>query len=700
MRVLSFLCLCLVFSCQPSQPKPNYPESLKEEVVDVYFRDTIQDPYRWLENDTSKATEDWVKRQNEFTRSYLDKLPKKEEIKERLTKLWNYPKRSAPYKSGDFFIYAKNDGIQNQYVYYFKRSKDGEEELLMDPNTLSEDGTTTVGGFKVSEDNKYATYRIQKSGSDWSEIAVLDMETLKPIDDLVKWVKFSGASWYNDGFFYSAYGKPKEGSAFSASNEYQKVYYHKIGTAQEEDKLIYEDKEHAKRGHYAWVTEDKEYLILGGSEGTSGSIVSFSKIGSGLDGIGFTPLDTSFKTDERIIDHIDGRFLMMTNHKAENYRLVWVDPKSAAFSQWQDCIPEKDYVLEGVSRAGDHIICKYLKDVETKLEVYDRTGQYLYDVELPGPGIASNMSGDIDQDYAYFSFTSYVQPGTAYEYDFNTRSYKVNFSPEVEFDPNEFESKKVFYQSKDGTSIPMFITYKKGIELDGSNPTFLYGYGGFQISVRPHFHVRNVAFMEQGGIYAVANLRGGLEYGEAWHKSGMLLNKQNVFDDFISAAEYLMSEGYTSHEKLAIHGRSNGGLLVGATMTQRPDLAAVALPAVGVLDMLRYHKFTIGWAWAVEYGDSEDSINYKNLRAYSPLHNVREVESPVTMVLTADHDDRVVPAHSFKFAATLQEKQKGSNPVLIRIDKKAGHGAGKPTGKQIDEWSDIWAFVLHYLGEK
>ena len=699
MRIIILTLTVMLMACSENKPKPSYPETKKDEVADVYFGDSIEDPYRWLENDTSVATQDWVNRQIAFTDTYLNKLPKREAIKERLTKLWDYPKQSSPYKSGDYFIYAKNDGVQNQPVYFFKKGRDGEERLLMDPNSLSEDGTTTANGFSISDDNKYISYRLQHSGSDWTEIAILELATLEPIEDRIKWVKFSGVSWYKEGFFYSSYGKPQKGSSFSGSNEYQKVYYHKIGTTQDQDYLIYEDKAHPKRGHYTYVTEDNQYLILISTEGTSGSITSFSSLANGIDDLRFKFIDESFETDESIIDCIEGRFLVKSNYHAENYKLYWVDPNSPSIQNWTTCIEEKAHVLESVSRAGGFITCQYLKDVESSLEVYDDKGKYMYDIELPGSGIASNLRGDIDMNYAYFSFTSYITPPSSYEYDFKTKTSKVYFTPEVEFDPDQFESKKVFYKSKDGTKIPMYITHKKGIELDGTNPCFLYAYGGFQISIKPYFHVRNLAFLEEGGVYAVANIRGGLEYGEAWHKGGMLLNKQNVFDDFIAAAEYLVSENYTKHEKLAIHGRSNGGLLVGAIMTQRPDLAAVALPTVGVLDMLRYHKFTIGWAWAVEYGDSEDSVHYKNLRAYSPLHNIEKVAYPATMILTADHDDRVVPAHSFKFAASMQEHQQGSNPILIRIDKKAGHGAGKPTSKQIEEWADIWAFVLHYLGE-
>lgn len=671
----------------------DYPKVRKDEVSDDYFGTIVKDPYRWLENDTSIETAAWVKSQNEVTFDYLSQIPYREAIEERLTELWNYEKVGTPFKQGDYYFMYKNDGIQNQSVLYFQKGLDGEQKVLLDPNTMSEDGTTSLNGMGFSKDDRYMAYGISKAGSDWVEIHVMDLETQRLLEDKVNWVKFSGISWYKDGFYYSSYDQPTEGSDYSGKNEYHKVYYHKLGTPQGEDKLVYEDKEHAQRNAGGRVTKDEEYLIVTTSESTNGNSLMLKSLVKGGE---FVHLVDNFDTDNSVVEHLgEGKFLVNTNYNAPNNKICLVDINQPSQDKWTDFIPEKEYVLSGVSLAGDKIIASYMKNVQSKMEVYTLEGKYLYDIDLPGIGMVG-FSGDKDENVAFYSFTSYTHPTTIYQYDIEKNTSELFFEPKTAFNSEEYETKQVFFTSKDGTEIPMFITAKKGIQLDGTNPTFLYGYGGFNISITPRFSAINTVFLEQGGIYAVVNLRGGSEFGEDWHTAGWRLNKQNVFDDFIGAAEYLIEKKYTSSDKLAVHGRSNGGLLAGAVMTQRPDLMKVAIPGVGVLDMLRYHKFTIGWAWAGEYGRSDTDIeNFKNLYAYSPLHNVKEgTEYPATMVVTADHDDRVVPAHSFKFISELQAKHKGDNPVLIRIDVDAGHGAGKPTEKVIEEWADVWSFVL------
>ena len=673
-----------------------YPDVRKDSVVDEYFGTMVEDPYRWLEDDTSSETAEWVKAQNEVTFDYLSQIPYRKQIEERLTTLWNYEKVGSPFKHGPYYFMYKNDGIQNQSVLYYQEGLDGEQEVLLDPNSLSEDGTASINGMGFSKDAKYMAYGISRAGSDWVEINVMNLASKEKLSDVIEWVKFSGISWQGDGFYYAAYAPPSEGSDYSGKNEFHTVYYHKLGTAQDEDQLIYRDNEYPQRNAGAYVTEDEHYLVVSTSESTHGNALKIKDLSSNGEMI---DLVTDFETENSILDHLgDGKFLAQTNYEAPNNKLSIIDINNPSQNQWTDFIAEKDYVMRGATLAGDKIIVSYMKNVQSKLEVYDLEGTYLYDIELPGIGIAG-FSGDKDENTAFFSFSSYTYPTTIFKYDITANSSEVYFAPETAFEGSDYITEQVFFKSKDGTEVPMFITHKKGIEYDGTNPTFLYGYGGFNISITPRFSVVNTVFLEQGGIYVVVNLRGGSEFGEDWHKAGWQFNKQNVFDDFISAAEYLIDKNYTSSEKLAIHGRSNGGLLAGAVMCQRPDLMKVSLPGVGVLDMLRYHKFTIGWAWAGEYGDSEDSKeSFENLYAYSPLHNLKEgVEYPATMVTTADHDDRVVPAHSFKFISTLQEKHQGENPVLIRVDVDAGHGAGKPTEKIIEEWADVWSFVLWNL---
>ena len=674
-----------------------YPEVKRDSIVDDYFGTKVADPYRWLENDTSVETGNWVKVQNNVTFNYLEQIPYRNQVKERLTKLWNYEKAGTPFKHGDYYFIFKNDGVQNQSVLYYQNGLEGQQEVLLDPNKLSEDGTASINGMGFSKDAKYMAYGISRAGSDWVEINVMELETKEKLEDVVKWVKFSGISWEGHGFYYAAYEPPKEGSDYSGKNEFHTVYYHKLGSEQSEDRLVYRDNEHPQRNAGAGVTEDEKYLIISTSESTHGNALKVKNLEE--DGEMIVLVD-DFETENSIIEHLgDGKFLAQTNYKAPNSKISLIDIKNPKQEQWTDFIPEKDYVMRGASIAGDKIVVSYMKNVQSKLEVYDLEGKYLYDIELPGIGIAG-FSGDKDENVAFYSFSSYTFPTTVFKYDVEKNESTIFFEPETEFNGSDYITKQVFFKSKDGTEVPMFITHKKNLKYDGTNPTFLYGYGGFSISITPRFSVVNTVFLEQGGIYVVVNLRGGTEFGEEWHKGGWQFNKQNVFDDFIAAAEFLIDNKYTSSEKLAIHGRSNGGLLAGAVMCQRPDLMKVALPGVGVMDMLRYHKFTIGWAWAGEYGDSDDSKeSFENLYAYSPLHNLKKgTHYPATMVTTADHDDRVVPAHSFKFISELQHQHEGENPVLIRIDVDAGHGAGKPTEKVIEEWADVWSFVFWNLG--
>lgn len=667
-------------------------------VKDNYFGTIVEDPYRWLEDDMSEETKQWVEAQNKITFEYLNKIPFRDSIKNRLTQIWNYPKYSVPFKEGGYFFYYKNDGLQNQSVLYFLKDLRDEPQVLLDPNTFSKDGTTSISGFSVSKDGKYAAYSISEGGSDWNTIKVISVPEKIEQPDVIKWVKFSGIAWYKDGFFYSRFPEPKKGDELKSSNQFQQVYYHKMGTRQDQDQLIFEDKQNPFNGHYAAITEDERFLILSISKGTYGNKIKVKDLNKGINSPFITIVD-DFENENVIVDNEGNLLYMYTNIGAGKYRLVEINPKTADKREtWKEIIPESDNVLTGVNHLGGKWIATCLKDASSVVKVFDPNGKSLHEVSLPTMGTVSGFSGKKTENIAYYSFTSFAYPPTIFEYDINKNTSTEYRKAEVKINPKDYEVKQEFYVSKDGTKVPMFIVHKKGIRKNGNNPTLLYGYGGFDISILPSFSISNMVFLENGGIYAVANLRGGGEYGEAWHKGGMLLNKQNVFDDFIGAAEYLIKEKYTSPEKLAIHGRSNGGLLVGAVMTQRPDLFKVAVPAVGVLDMLRYHKFTIGHAWAVEYGSSEDSVHFANLLKYSPLHNIKSgVMYPATLIMTADHDDRVVPAHSFKFAATLQEKHHGQNPILIRIDTKAGHGAGKSTSMLIDESADFWAFIFYNL---
>ena len=691
----------LLFGCKSNEVKKismlPYPETKKVDTVDNYFGTKIADPYRWLENDTTAETADWVESQNKVTQNYLSQIPFRDKIKDRLTEIWNYEKISAPYRKGDNYFYSKNNGLQNQAVIYFKKGLNGEEKVFLDPNKLSEDGTVALSGLSFSNNHKYAAYTIARSGSDWNEIYVIDIEKGTKTTDEIKWVKFSGAAWQGDGFYYSRYDEPKGVSELSNQNQYQKVYYHKIGEDQSKDVLVYEDKNHPLRYFGASVTEDEKYLLIYGSEGTSGTEILYKDLSKSNSKI--EVLLKGFDFNYTIIDNIGDQFIVLMDNGAPKYRVVAIDPKNNSSEKCKVIIPEQEELLEGVHLAGGKLFASYLKDASSKIIEYNIDGTKVRDLELPGIGTISFAESNKDDASCFYSFTNFTTPGTIYQLDIASGKSTLYTKPNFKINTDDYETKQIWFNSKDGTKIPMFVVHKKGIQLDGNNPLMLYGYGGFNISLTPSFSVSNMYFLEQGGIYAQVSLRGGGEYGEDWHKAGMLSKKQNVFDDFIGAAEFLIKEKYTNASKLAISGRSNGGLLVGACMTQRPDLFKVALPGVGVLDMLRYHKFTIGWGWAVEYGSSDKKDQFEYLLKYSPLHNVKDsVSYPATLITTADHDDRVVPAHSFKFAATLQEKHKGENPILIRIDAKAGHGAGKPTSKIIDEAADIWSFVLWNLG--
>ncbi len=698
---LTFFCLAYGWAqCTMvnAQQKMKYPKTKTVAQTDTYFGVQVADEYRWLENDTAQDVKAWVEAQNRVTFGYLSKIKYRDKIKQRLTELANYPRYSTPFRVGEYYMHTKNDGLQNQSVTYYYKGLQGEPKVFLDPNTLSTDGTVAANLIGFSTDKKYAAYSISRSGSDWIEIRVRDVATATDLPDKLEWVKFSNASWRGNGFYYSRYDKPSDGKEFSAKNEFHKVYYHTLGTPQAQDVLVYADNEHALRYHGVSVTDDTRFLILNASEGTEGSEVKYIDLQS--DKTTFTLLLKGFEYNYAVIDNINDNLLVYTNEGAPNYRLVSIDIKKPARENWKEVIAEKPELLEGVSTAGGKLFAQYLKDVTTRIYQYSRQGALEREVVLPALGTASGFGGEKEDSFIFYAFTSFTYPNITYKYDLNTGKSELFKKSEVKFNPDDFETKQVFYPSKDGTKIPMFLVYKKGLKLDGTAPTYLYGYGGFNINLTPSFSTYRLPLLENGGVYAMVNLRGGGEYGEDWHRAGMLLKKQTVFDDFIAAGEYLISEKYTSKERLAIAGGSNGGLLVGACMIQRPDLFKVAFPAVGVMDMLRYHKFTIGWGWVVEYGSSERSeAEFKNLLGYSPLHTLKKgTNYPATMVTTADHDDRVVPAHSFKFAARLQATHKGKNPVLIRIETKAGHGAGKSIAKTIEEYADVWAFMFYNMG--
>ena len=700
--ILSVFSVGLLCSCGSEVSKEStaltYPETKKVDTVTNYFGTEVPDPYRWLENDRSEETEDWVKSQNEVTFGYLESIPYRKELENRLSALWNYEKIGAPWKEGDYIYFSKNDGLQNQSVIYRKKGEDGTPEVFLDPNKFSKDGTTSLGGLSFSEDGKTLAYSISEGGSDWRKIIIMDAETREIVEDTLVDVKFSGMSWKgNEGFYYSSYEKP-EGSELSAKTDQHKLYYHKLGTPQGDDKLIFGGTEAQKHRYVGGgVTEDNRYLVISATNATSGGklfLMDLTKENPEL----VTILDND-KTDSYVIDNVGSKLYIVTNLDAPNKKIVTVDASNPTPENWVDFIPETENVLSPAT-AGGYFFTEYMVDAISKVKQYDYNGKLVREVELPGIGSASGFGGKKEEKELYFYFTNYVTPGSIYKYDVETGVSELYNKPAIDFNPEDYESEQVFYTSKDGTKVPMIITYKKGLERDGKNPTILYGYGGFNISLTPSFSIANAVWMEQGGIYAVPNLRGGGEYGKKWHDAGTKLQKQNVFDDFIAAAEYLIENDYTSSDYLAIRGGSNGGLLVGATMTQRPDLMQVALPAVGVMDMLRYHTFTAGAGWAYDYGTADESKEmFEYLKGYSPVHNVKPVvEYPATLVTTGDHDDRVVPAHSFKFAAELQDKQAGNNPVLIRIETNAGHGAGTPVSKTIEQYADIFAFTLYNMG--
>lgn len=702
--IIPFLAFALVFfaSCKEKSNKRNikvnYPETEKKPVIDTYFGAQVTDNYRWLEDDRSKETEGWVKTQNEVTFDYLKKIPYREQLKNRLTELWNYEKIGSPFIEGSYTYYYKNNGLQNQYVVYRKKGGVGEEEVFLDPNTFSDDGTTSLSGLSFSKDGKTAAYSISEGGSDWRKIIIIDVASKKIKEDTLVDVKFSGINWKgNDGFYYSSYDKPK-GSELSAKTDQHKLYYHKLGTSQKNDKVVFgaiKAQKHRYVGGY--LTEDDRFLVITASTSTSGNklfIKDLSIKNSKL----VTVLD-NFDSDTYVIDNVGSKLYLVTNLNAPNQKIVTVDAKNPTPKNWKDFIAETDHVLSP-SSGGGYFFAEYMVDAVSKVLQYDFDGKLIREIKLPGVGNAGGFGGKKDSKIDYYSFTNYNTPSSIYKFDVETGKSELYWKPGIDFNPDDYESKQVFYTSKDGTKVPMIITHKKGVELNGKNPTILYGYGGFNISLNPGFSITNAVWMEQGGVYAVPNLRGGGEYGKKWHVAGTQMQKQNVFDDFIAAAEYLIENKYTSSDYLAIRGGSNGGLLVGATMTQRPDLMRVALPAVGVLDMLRYHTFTAGAGWAYDYGTAEQSKEmFEYLKGYSPVHNVKpNVEYPATMVTTGDHDDRVVPAHSFKFAAELQDKQTGTNPTLIRIETNAGHGAGTPVAKTIEQYSDIYGFTLYNMG--
>ena len=693
------LAALLMTGCMTPDYHVNYPSTRKVDQVDTYHGTQVADPYRWLEDDNAADTKAWVEAQNRVTSDYLGKIPQRSELRERLTQLWTYERYGIPSRKGSRYFISKNNGLQNQSVLYTLDRLDAEPRLLLDPNTLSPDGTVALAGMRVSEDGNLIAYGLAAAGSDWNEWKVRDVRTGKDLSDHLKWVKFSGASWTKDstGFYYSRYDEPKPGDTLKGVNYFQKLYFHRIGTAQTEDRLVYQRADQKEWGFGAEVTDEGRYLVVQVSQGTDPKNRVFYLDLQLPDGK-VVELLNDFDASYNFIGNEGPVFWFLTDLHSPRGRLISIDTRNPARGQWGELIPQTAETLQSVSVLNNQFVCNYLKDAHSQVKVFTLGGTFVREVELPGIGSAGGFGGERIDTETFYAFTSFTVPSRVYRYDLITGKSSVFREPKVAFDPALYETHQVFYKSKDGTRIPMFITHKKGLVLDGNNPTLLYGYGGFNISLTPAFQVKLPIWMDHGGVYAVPSLRGGGEYGEEWHQAGTKLTKQNVFNDFISAAEWLIANHYTSAKKLAISGGSNGGLLVGACMTQRPDLFRAALPAVGVMDMLRFQKFTIGWAWASDYGSSDDATQFKALYAYSPYHNLKPgVHYPATLVTTADHDDRVVPAHSFKFMARLQEYHKGPHPVLIRIETKAGHGAGKPTAKSIEEAADTLAFLIKEL---
>ena len=685
---------------EQSMKRLPYPVTQKVEQVDDYHGTKVADPYRWLEDDNAPATKAWVEEQNKVTFGYLEQIPERARIRARLTELWNYERYGVPFKEGGRYFFTRNDGLQNQGVLYTMRGLEESPRLLLDPNALSPDGTIALGGYSITEDGQLMAYGLSSAGSDWQEWLVRDIESGRDLPDRIKWVKSSTAAWTKDGkgFFYSRYDAPSETNTFKGVNYFHKLYYHRLGTDQEQDPLIYDRPDQKEWGFFGGVTDDGRYLIITAWHGTDTRNRVFYK-DLKAENSKVVELLNDFDADYTFVDNVGETFYFRTDYNAARGRLIAIDVTQPQRSNWREIVPEQGDRLLGASLVNDQFILTYLHDAHSLVRICQRDGAVVRDLTLPGIGTVGGFAGKRTDKETFYAFTSFTSPGTIYRLDLQSGAQSVFRQPKVKFNPDDYETKQVFYRSKDGTRVPMFITHKRGLSLNGNNPTVLYGYGGFDISMTPAFSVSALVWMEMGGVFAEPNLRGGGEYGRDWHLAGTKLKKQNVFDDFIAAAEWLIANKYTNPKKLAISGGSNGGLLVGACMTQRPELFAATLPAVGVMDMLRFNKFTRGWAWTSDYGSPEDPQEFKALYAYSPLHNLKPgVRYPATLVTTADHDDRVVPAHSFKFAATLQAAQAGPPPVLIRIETKAGHGAGKPTTKVIEESADKWAFLVHELG--
>ena len=699
---ITILVLSALFFTSVMAQKIEYPRAKKVDQIDDYHGTKVSDPYRWLENPDAPESREWIEAQNKLTFGFLEQIPERAKIKERLTKLWNYEKYSAPFKENKRYFFYKNDGLQNQNVLYTADSLEGTPRVLLDPNTLSNNGTVALSGTAMSHDGNLMAYSLSSAGSDWQEWKVRDIATGKDLSDDLKWSKFSGAAWTpdNKGFYYSRYDEPNEKTKLEDANYFQKLFYHRLGTKQSEDTLIYERKDQKEWGFGGTVSEDGRYLIINVWRGTDPKNLLFYQDLKTKDAK-VVELIKDFEASYNFIGNDGAVFYFRTDLKASRGKIIAIDTNKPERNNWKEIIAESAETIDGesgVSFVNDQFIVPYLKDARSQIKIFEVKGKLIREVELPGIGTASGFGGKRKDKETFYAFTGFTAPTTIYRYDLTTGKSSVFRAPKVDFNPNDYETKQVFYASKDGTKVPMFITHKKGLKLDGKNPTYLYAYGGFNVSLTPAFSISNLVWMEMGGVFAQPNLRGGGEYGEDWHQAGMKLKKQNVFDDFIAAAEWLIANKYTSTPKLAIGGGSNGGLLVGACMTQRPDLFGAALPAVGVMDMLRFQKFTIGWAWTSDYGSSENADDFKALFAYSPLHNIKpNTAYPATMVTTADHDDRVVPAHSFKFAATMQAAQAGTNPILIRIETDAGHGAGKPTTKVIEEVADRWGFLMKVL---
>lgn len=699
-KIILLMTGIMAVSCA-QQKKIVYPETATVDAVDMYFSTEVTDPYRWLEDDTSAATAAWIEAENEVTHEYLSRIPFRQKLQERLTELTDYEKIGTPFKKHGKYYFYRNNGLQNQSVLYVQETLESEPRIVLDPNKLSDDGTVALSGISFSNDGKYLAYTISRSGSDWREIFVMDLATGNLTGDHIEWAKFSGASWQADGFYYSAYDSPEKGKEFSNVNENHKIYYHKLGEPQSKDQLVYSNPTFPKRFYYASVSDDEKMMVIYESGAGRGNRMFMKDLTKKNAPVVLIAEDPKLDNNYSFIENIGDKIYFYTNEHAPKGKIMVANASKPELKNWKEFIPESESVLAGMRVIGDKFVLTYDQDASNHAYVHDLNGKLVHEITLPSLG-SVGFSGDKESKECFFSFTSFTNPGATYIYDIDNNTYKLFRAPEVKFNSDDFITEQIFYASKDGTKIPMFLTYKKDLVKDGNNPVYLYGYGGFNISLNPGFSTSRIPFLENGGIYAQVNLRGGGEYGEEWHVAGTKMQKQNVFDDFISAAEYLIDNKYTSNKKIAIVGGSNGGLLVGACMTQRPELFRVAIPQVGVMDMLRYHKFTIGWNWASDYGTSEDSKEmFEYLKGYSPLHNLKPGTTyPATLVTTADHDDRVVPAHSFKFAAMLQACNDDTNPTLIRIETKAGHGAGKPIAKVLEEQADIYGFIMYNLGMK